>query len=512
MLVLGGMPMEERTTLQKIGLPLALIALAVIIFMPQPAGLPIAGQRMLGLLIFSVILWVTEAVSYPVSAGIILALMTVLLGFSPSLADPSKHFTMSQGLSMGLRGFSVGAWAMVAAALFLAAAMQITGFDKRLALKIMTIVGTKSSRLLLGVIGVGFILSFFVPSTTARVACIVPVVLGIIKALNIDKRGPLACLLLIACAQVDSIWNVGIKTAAAQNMVAVGFIKQILGVEISWGEWFIAAAPFAVFMSVALYFVLLKIMPPEINEIAGGEKKVREELDALGPMTGNEKRLMFVAIALLFFWIFEGKTWSMFGISGDLALQKIHPFDTSSITILAVAILFLPNIGVMGWQEAQAKISWATLFLFGVGISLGSAIMSTQAGPWLAKSIVPAFGLATSTPFTILAIMALFLIVIHMGFASAAALASALIPIIISVLQEVSKTEPVNILGITMILQYVISFGFILPANAPQNMIAYGTETFTVKQFIKTGIPLTIIAYALILLLGATYWKWLGYV
>ena len=64
----------------------------------------------------------------------------------------------------------------------------------------------------------------------------------------------------------------------------------------------------------------------------------------------------------------------------------------------------------------------------------------------------------------------------------------------------------------TMILQYVISFGFILPVNAPQNMIAYGTDTFTVKEFIKTGIPLTIIAYGLILLLAATYWKWIGLV
>jgi len=110
-----------------------------------------------------------------------------------------------------------------------------------------------------------------------------------------------------------------------------------------------------------------------------------------------------------------------------------------------------------------------------------------------------------------LAILAAFLIIIHMGFASATALAAAMIPIIISILQSV-KTPGINIVGLTMILQYVVSFGFILPVNAPQNMIAYGTETFEVKDFIRTGIPLTIIAYGLILLLGATYWKWLGLV
>ena len=69
-----------------------------------------------------------------------------------------------------------------------------------------------------------------------------------------------------------------------------------------------------------------------------------------------------------------------------------------------------------------------------------------------------------------------------------------------------------NVWGMTMILQFVVSFGFILPVNAPQNMVAYSTETFEVKDFMQTGIPLTIIAYLVILLLGATYWKWLGYV
>jgi di/tricarboxylate transporter len=64
----------------------------------------------------------------------------------------------------------------------------------------------------------------------------------------------------------------------------------------------------------------------------------------------------------------------------------------------------------------------------------------------------------------------------------------------------------------TMILQYVVSFGFILPVNAPQNMIAFGTNTFSVSQFIRTGIPLTIIAYLVIALLSATYWKFLGLV
>lgn len=54
--------------------------------------------------------------------------------------------------------------------------------------------------------------------------------------------------------------------------------------------------------------------------------------------------------------------------------------------------MFLPRIGVMNWKQAQA-ILWGTLVLFGIGISLGSALLSTKAAPWLATWITGTFGL-----------------------------------------------------------------------------------------------------------------------
>jgi di/tricarboxylate transporter len=41
-------------------------------------------------------------------------------------------------------------------------------------------------------------------------------------------------------------------------------------------------------------------------------------------------------------------------------------------------------------------------------------------------------------------------------------------------------------------------------------MVAYGTETFTVKDFVRTGLVLTVAGYALTLLFTGTYWQWLG--
>jgi anion transporter len=249
-------------------------------------------------------------------------------------------------------------------------------------------------------------------------------------------------------------------------------------------------------MSLALYFVMTRMMPPEVKEVTGGREGIRKALADLGPMKASEKKLLAISLTLLAFWATEG---------------VLHKFDTSTTTITAVALMFLPGIGIMTWKEAQPRIPWGTVVLFGIGISLGTALLQTKGAVWLADIVVAEFGLKQATAMFILGVMTLFLIVIHLGFASATALASAMIPIVIAVLQGVA-TPGINIVGMTMLLQFVVSFGFILVVNAPQNMVAYGTETFEAKDFVRTGLVLTVIAFGLVMLLGATYWHWLGYV
>ncbi len=478
------------------GLLAAAAALIVILLLPTPEGLPVAGHRMLAILAFAVIIWMTEAIDYAVSAIVIAVLMAFLLGLAPNVANPKVLLGTSAALTLAFGGFANTALVLVAAALFLAAAMTVTGLDRRIALSILSRVGTQTHHVVIGTILVGFVIALMVPSTTARVACLVPITLGIIAAFGVNKRGAFASMLMITTVQTASIWNVGIKTAAAQNMVAVGFIDKAFGHTITWLEWLIAAGPFAILMCIALYFVMTRMMPPEVAQVPGGHEGIRKSLADLGPMTGAEIKLLAISVALIAFWSTEG---------------ILHKFDTSTTTIAAVALMFMPGFGILTWKVAQPRIPWGTVILFGVGISLGTALLQTNAATWLANIVVAEFGLKNATAMFILGVMSLFLIVIHLGFASATALASAMIPIVIAVLKGVA-TPGMNVIGMTMLLQFVVSFGFILVVNAPQNMVAYGTETFAARDFVRTGFVLTIIAMALVMLLGATYWRWLGYV
>jgi len=481
---------------RRIGLLAAIVVLLLVLLLPAQAGLPRSGQVMLAILAFAVIVWMTEALDYAVSAVVIAALMVFLLAFVPDAAKPAAG-AMGTGaaLTLALSGFSSSAVTLVAAALFIAAAMTATGLDRRIALRVLTRMKARPNSIVLGAMVVGFLLAFIVPSATARAACLMPIMIGFIHAFGAERRSRFAALLVITAAQTVSIWNIGIKTAAAQNMVAIGFLEKQLGVGITWTDWFVAGAPYSALMTVALYFIMTRMLKPEVQEIAGGTAAIREQLAALGPMTAAQWKLLVLVLALLAFWSTEG---------------VLHRFDTTSTTVAAIALMMLPGIGVMDWKASQKGFPWGTVVLFAVGISVGSALLKTQAASWLANLIVTHLGLQQASAFAILMLLSVFLIVIHLGFASATALASTMIPIVMSVLSTV-QTPGINVIGMTMLLQFVVSIGFILPVNSPQAMIAYGTDTFDAKDFVRTGLVLTLAATALLVLFSLTYWPWMGY-
>ena len=223
--------------LQRVGLFSALATLLTIVLMPTPLGLPVAGQITLGILAFAVIVRVTEALDYAVSAVVIGSLMIFLLAYAPDAAKPLGA-DMGTGASLGLAlsGFANSAVALVAAARFIAAPMTAIILGRRIALLVLLKVDACSNNRVIGAMSIGFLLSFIVLSTTARVACLVPIIMGFILAFKVAKHSRFAGMLVITAAQTAIVWNVGIKTAAAQNMVAVGFIEKQFGTSISWAD------------------------------------------------------------------------------------------------------------------------------------------------------------------------------------------------------------------------------------------------------------------------------------
>jgi len=489
---------KPRTSpIKSLGLLIATAALIVIVLLPQPAGLSVAGQHMLAIFVFAVIVWMTEAVEYAASSVILMALIALLLGTAPDPAHPERLLGTSAALSAAMDGFTNPAVALIAASLVIATAMAITGLDKRVAFKIIALIGSSTSRILIGTIVVMALLAFFIPTASARVACLTPIMLGMIPALGIDRKSRTAGMLMMAIAYLSLIWAMGIATGAAQNVYVNALMERTIHVRISWIDWLTVGAPFSIALSVALYFVLMRMMAPEADGPAAGKTAAASGSAALklGPMTAAELKLLVLAVVLLGFWATEG---------------KLHQFDSSTVAVAAVALMFVPKVGVLNWREVQPRIPWGILIQLGVGVGLGTALLKTGAAGWLAGFVVDLFGVRGLSVFEILAVLWLFLIIIHLGFSSGAAMATTMIPVMLSVLQQ-AQIPTMQVAGMTMLLGFVTSVGWILPINGPQNMLAFGTETFEARDFIRVGVVLTVIAYAMLLLFAATYWHWLGY-
>ena len=133
---------------KRYGLIIALVVMLGVMMLPTPADLPVAGHRMLAILLFSVVVWMTDTISYPVSAAVIMALMAFTLGVSPDPANPKNLIGTTNALTIALGGFSNTALALVGGALFIAAAMMKTGLDKRIALLVLSKIGAKTNRVL----------------------------------------------------------------------------------------------------------------------------------------------------------------------------------------------------------------------------------------------------------------------------------------------------------------------------------------------------------------------------
>ncbi|MGK7865421.1 SLC13 family permease [Falsiroseomonas sp. E2-1-a4] len=486
-------PAEPQSNRKLAWLAFAIGAYITVLLLPTPEGLSASGQVALGLLVLVVILWITECVS-PAASAVLLIGGAVLGLMGKPLQAGGTPMRSVEALTVMLAGFSSTAVILVAGALFLAVALRLTGLDRRVALLVMSRVGISAARLTLGAMIVGFVLALFIPSATARVGAIIPIMIGVTVALGLPVASSLGATLMIVTAQACSIFNIAVKTGAAQNLISLNFMQSSFERTVTWGEWFVTALPLTLSMSVVLFFVSLLLLRPQVPPAAEARERLAKEVAGLGPVTLAEWRLMLVAGLLLVAWSTEG--W-------------LHPLDTTTVTLVGIALLLMPRFGVMTWAGAEKQVPWGTIVLFAAGIALGILLARTGAAAWLAGATLGQLGLETRSVVAVVGALSLFSIILHLGFASATGLASTLIPIMIAFAQTL-PFGPQTIFGIVMIQAYVVSFGFILPTNAPQNMLCYGTGAFTTMQFAKVGVVMTVAGLGLILLLSATIWPMMG--
>ncbi|HWQ42477.1 MAG TPA: SLC13 family permease [Desulfosporosinus sp.] len=362
-------------------------------------------------------------------------------------------------------------------------------------MSILVLVGARSNRVRFGFILMAFILSLFIPAQAANAALMTAIAVGVIQGFNLDPKGNMAKSLLLIVAFGTGVAGMGILTSGAPPIQTAKYIADATGYKISWLEWAMYGLPFAISVAAVLYFLVTKLFPPEMDEMPGGKVAIKERLKKLGKISARERNLLIIMVLTIALWV-----------TGD----HLHKIDSSTIALLTVVAIFFPPFKIAGWKELAEKVNWGTLMLFGGAISLGTYLLSTGAAAWVAKNTIMTLGIEQWPILGIIAAGSLFFAIFSLAFSARSAAVAALVPVAIGLAQALGNG--VNVWGLTLILYYSIQFSVIMPVNTPMSMVAYSTDTFSVSDMMKVGIPLVISAVILVVIFSATYWSWLGLV
>ncbi len=400
-----------------------------------------------------------------------------------------------KALLIAVSGFRSGAWFLVVAALFLAAAIQAAGLGKRLALMVVVRAGSKPRRMRAGILILCFLLTLFIPAQAANAVLMTSVCLGLMQALSIKRNSNLAKGIMLTVSFGCPIAGLGVLTSGAPPIQAADLIYQAVGHHISWLEWMLYGMPFALLLGIILFWLIEWQFPVKAAEVAEGDEAIRQELASLGPLCGREKKLLIIMCGTIFLWS-----------TGNI----LHQLDNTTVALLATLTIFMPGINIATWDELENSISWGTLMLFGGAISLGQSLLSTGAAVWVAENTIVSMGVVSWPTVAIIGVGGFFFMLFSLAFSGKAAAVAALVPTAIGFAQAIPESAGINVWGFTLILFYTVQVGVVMPVNTPVSMITYSTNTFSAGEMVRVGIPLCLSALACMILFSLTYWQWVG--
>lgn len=458
-------------------LVLAFACLAGIMWlMPTSATLKPAAKASLAIAVFAIIIWVTQALDDALSALVIVFLLAAL---------------KATDLAGSFAGYANTALWLIVIGFIMAACMEKSGLSKRIALFLVNAAGGSAIKVYWAVAFVMAVLSFLVPSITARTLLMLPIILGVGQAFG-TKPGEsnIVKALLFIVAMSGTMMSIGVLTAHVGNPITAGLIQAATKTTISWSQWLKVGAPPAFLLAFVSVYVIQLMWPPEFKDLGKGQDFVQAELAALGKFSGMEAYTLVVFLLTLLLW----------------ATDSFHKVNVVIVGLFSVILLLWPSRGVMTWKEAQQKVPWNVFVLYGAGLSMGTALASSGAAKWLAGTMLSP--IVTMPHAVQMVILIWFITGLQIFFTGGGPKTTALTPIIIAH----AVTIGANPLGFALILGMNMQHQYLLPVSNMPNAVAMGTGHITTKELMKTGAVMSVLAALFMTGVVFTYWKWLGLV
>jgi sodium-dependent dicarboxylate transporter 2/3/5 len=363
-----------------------------------------------------------------------------------------------------------------------------TGLTKRLAYKMLEVVGDRTSMIILGCLVVTAGLSHFMAHTAAA-ATVFPIMLAIndlygkgSEQTNFGKS------LFIGMAYAAGAGSIISMLGSARAPAAVGMFREFTGKDV--GFFAIPQFLFVIgWLMVIFIWVYLSIfLKPEREKIAGLKEKVKELSAKLGPMTRDE---IFVIICVLFVVI-------IMGIQSFVPILKSQ--DRASLMLISTLLFFI--FKVLTVKELE-EIPWNIILLFSGAMSIGFCLWQTGAAQWMAVNWLVMFQKAHWLVFVLS--IAFFVLLMTNFIMNVAAMAITL-PVSL-VIAKYLGVAPEVILYSSLV---TAGMPFMLLIGAAPNAIAYESRQFTTGEFLRHGVLMSIILMIVLGVAVVTIWPLFG--
>ncbi|HVR43835.1 MAG TPA: DASS family sodium-coupled anion symporter [Thermoanaerobaculia bacterium] len=457
---------------QKIGLILGPLAFATILMTPAPAGVPPLAWKTAAAGVLMAVWWITEAIPIPATALLPLALFPAL---GVATIDRAAAPYANPIIFLFLGGF------------ILAIALENSGLHRRIAYRIMAVVGTRPRNLLFGFMLATALLSAAV-SNTATVALMLPMGLSVIALVNARTEGAesegFATALMLGLAYAATIGGLATLIGTPPNALLAGYLAESHGLRIGFAQWMLLGVPLAAVALPVCWAILLRLHRLPAGALAGGAAALRDQIRSLGPIERKERLAAAVTLFIALAWIFR-----------PLLERRIPGLTDPGIAIAGAVLLFAIPVR---WRRPEfvvrlgdlERVPWSVLLLFGGGLSLASAVEASG----LALAIGRAVALLHGVPPWVAVVAVTTLVIFLTEMTSNTATAAAFLPIVGSAAAGIG-TDPA-LLAVPTAL--AASCAFMLPVATPPNAIVYGSGRISVVQMVRAGIWLNLALIALI--------------
>jgi sodium-dependent dicarboxylate transporter 2/3/5 len=474
--------MKQNFTIRKMtGMVSGPLLYVLILLFFKPEGLSNEGIAVLAGTCWIAIWWVTEAIPIPATS-----LLPIVL------------FPLSGAISIGQTTASYGHKMvfLYMGGFMIALAMEKWNLHKRIALTIIQFVGTNLKSVILGFMLSTALLSMWI-SNTATTMMMLPIALAVARqfgeffTLENTEEGQregrkFGLSLMLGIAYAASIGGMATLIGTPTNAIFSAVAREYYNTDVAFADWFIFGLPIsAVLLLVCWLYLTYIAFPSRIRKFEHVKETIGMELEKLGRIKKEEKRVIVVFSVTAFSWI-----------TRSFILSKFIPFiDDTIIAITGALVLFLiparNDDTILDWTTAR-KLPWGILLLFGGGLAIAAGFSNSGLAAWIGQKIEYFSGANLFIILLVVTMMMNFLTEITSNMATA----SILLPILATIATALGFHPYTLMISACL----AASCAFMLPVGTPPNAIVFSSGYIRIQDMVRAGFWLNIISIFVITL------------